>query len=225
MSRKGMVRMFRKSVSFMVLLPILSLLFYSCACDDVTEPADGRGSVADDSGRLEEDLRETGELAELIAIRDEIALRALARNVTPQEVREAAGDPRRSNELLGYCEVEAKAINDRIAALVGALFEMYPALEGIEAHGESECAACDIERMAETWERYSKVLAAESGGSGELALEAPARAPLKCKMRQLVMGFGLCAMKSGGSLLFYSLCSYGVFCGSCSGGMADVICK
>jgi hypothetical protein len=181
MSRKGMVRMFRKSVSFMVLLPILSLLFYSCACDDVTEPADGRGAGTDDSGRLEEDLRETGELAELIAIRDEIA--------------------------------------------VGALFEMYPALEGIEAHGESECAACDIERMAETWERYSKVLAAESGGSGELALEAPARAPLKCKMRQLVMGFGLCAMKSGGSLLFYSLCSYGVFCGSCSGGMADVICK
>jgi len=206
-----MVRMFRKSVSFMVLLPILSLLFSSCAGDDVTEPADGRGSAA--------------ELMELVAIRDEIALRALARNVTPQQVREAAGDARRSNELLGYSEVEARAINDRIAALVGALFEMYPALEGIEAHGASECEACDIERMAETWERYSNALAAEFGSSGELALEAPARAPLKCKMRQLVMGFGLCAMKSGGSLLFYSICSYGVFCGSCSGGVADIICR
>ena len=219
-----MVRMFRKSVSIMVLLSFLSLLFCSCTRDDVTEPGDGRGSAADDSGWLEEDLRETGELMELIAIRDEIALRALARNVTSQQVRETAGDALRSNELLGYCEVEAKAINDRIATLVGALSETYPALKGSEAQGAFECAACEIERMAASWEHYSKVLAVEFGGNSPLALEAPARAPLKCKMRQLIMGFGLCAMRSGGSLLFYSLCSYGVFCGSCDGGVADIIC-
>jgi hypothetical protein len=47
---------------------------------------------------------------------------------------------------------------------------------------------------------------------------------MKCKWTQLTIGFMLCALKSGGSLLVYGICAYAVFCGSCGGGMADIIC-
>ncbi|HVO77025.1 MAG TPA: hypothetical protein VMT60_03485, partial [Candidatus Bathyarchaeia archaeon] len=99
----------------------------------------------------------------------------------------------------------------------------------------AQYGSCDIEGVAASWEHLSKVLAADGGAGsqagwarvredGQPVLQAPARPPLMCKWAQLGAGMFLCAAKSGGSLLFYAVCSYGVFCGSCSGGVADVLC-
>jgi len=213
-----------KGLSIMVLMSFLSLLFCSCTDDGVTRPQDAWSLGDDDFGLLEDELREAPELGELIEIRDEIAARAIARNVTPDELRAAGNDACRANELLGLTPVEASARRDRINALVASLRGRYAALENIEARIEIKCAECDIDHIALSWEYYRRVLAAPIGGSAQPAPEAPERAPLKCRMSQLVIGFGLCAIKSGGNLLFYAICSYGVFCGSCDGGMADVIC-
>ena len=179
----------------------------------------------DDLGLLEDELREAPELGELIAIRDEIAARAIARGITPDELRAAGSDARRANELLGLTQAEASARQDRINALAASLRDRYPELKGIESRGTNECEACSIDRMAENWERYRRILAGSIGASGRSAPEVQERATLRCNMSQLVIGFGLCAVRSGGHLLFYAICSYAVFCGSCDGGMADVICR
>jgi len=213
---KGMVWMFRKSIAIVVLMSFLSFLLYSCAGED-------RSPVSRETDRLEDELSKASEVQELMAIRDEIAARAIAMHVTADEIRRVGCDERRTNELLGFTETQARARFERIAALLRALHDRYPALGRLETAASAECEACDIDRIAASWEHYSKVLAVELGEGGQ-ALKAPARAPLQCKMRQLIVGFAVCAARSGGSLLIYSLCSYGVFCGSCSGGAADVIC-
>ncbi|MGD1049043.1 MAG: hypothetical protein ABR899_09890 [Candidatus Krumholzibacteriaceae bacterium] len=215
--------MFRRSISVVVLISLLSFLLYSCTGEQ-------RSPVSDDPDRLETALSKASELQELIAIRDEIATRAIALNVTPDDIRAAGLDARRANELLGLTAEEAQARYERINTLVGSLYESYPQLKDVQARATYECAVCDVEGVAAAWEHLSKVLAPGAGG-GVLAgagagqgLQAPARGPLKCKWTQLAVGFGLCAVKSGGSLLFYTACSYGVFCGSCDGGIASVIC-
>ena len=213
---KGMVRMFRKSIAIVVLMSFLSFLLESCAGED-------RSPVSGEADRLEDELSKASEVQELMAIRDEIASRAITMHVTADEIRAAGSDARKTNELLGLTDAEAQARFERIAALLRALHDRYPALGRLEASASSGCEACDVDRIAASWEHYSKVLAVEPDGNAG-ALKAPARAPLQCKMRQLVIGFGVCAARSGGSLLIYALCSYGVFCGSCSGGAADVIC-
>ena len=212
-----MVRMFRRSISVVVLMSFLSFLLYSCTGGE-------RSPVSDDPDRLEAALSTASELQELIAIRDENAVRAIRLNVTPADIRAAGSDARRANELLGLTADEAQARYERINALVGALYTRYPQLKDVEKRATYECTACDVEGVAEAWEHLSRVLAPELGAGAGQALQAPARAPLKCKWTQLAVGFGLCAAKSGGSLLFYSACSYGVFCGSCDGGLASIIC-
>ena len=213
---KGMVWMFRKSIAGVVLMSFVSFLLYSCA-------EEHRSPVSGEADRLEEELSKASEVQELVAIRDEIAARAITMHVTADEIRRTGCDARKTNELLGFTEAGARARFERINALLRALHDRYPALGRLEASASSGCGACDVDRIAASWEHYSKVLAVEPGGNAG-ALKAPARAPLQCRMRQLVVGFAVCAARSGGSLLIYSLCSYGVFCGSCSGGAADVIC-
>jgi outer membrane murein-binding lipoprotein Lpp len=212
-----MVWMFRRGISVVVLLSFLSFLLYSCT-------GGARSPVSDDPDRLETALSTASELQELLAIRDEIAARAIRLNVTPADIRAAGSDARRANELLGLTADEAQARYERINALVGALYTRYPQLKDAGESSTYECTACDVESVAAAWEHLSQVLAPEAGAGAGGALEAPARGPLKCKWTQLAVGVGLCAVKSGGSLLFYTACSYGVFCGSCDGGIASVIC-
>jgi len=212
-----MVWMFRRGISGVVLLSFLSFSLYSCTGGE-------RSPVSDDPDRLEAALSAASELQELIAIRDEIATRAIALKVTPEDIRAAGSDARRANELLGFTAEEAQARYERINALVGSLHTRYPQLKDAEKRSTYECTACDVEGVASAWEHLSKVLAPEPGAGAGQALQAPARGPLKCKWTQLAVGFGLCAAKSGGSLLFYAACSYGVFCGSCDGGVASIIC-
>jgi len=127
------------------------------------------------------------------------------------------------NELLGYSAEEARERFARINALIEALYERFPSLGRIGATVPLECEACDAEVIAERWEHYSKVLAAELG-KGAGALRAPAKGPLKCNLTKIVAGFYGCALRSKGSLLVYAVCGYGVFCASCDGGIADYIC-
>jgi hypothetical protein len=68
------------------------------------------------------------------------------------------------------------------------------------------------------------VLAVELSAGGTPALRAPARAPLKCNWRVVIAGFAACATASGGSGILYFICSYGVVCDSCTGGITEVIC-
>jgi hypothetical protein len=228
--------MFKKSVSIMVLASFLSLVIYSCTSDKLVQPGD-KSQAANDLGRLGEQLSTAPEVRELLEIRDEIVVRALDRGITSQQLREAGSDADRSNELLGFSSLEARELQRRMEALIGSLQGAYPALERLVAQkvSESECDACDMDRLAASWDTYARALAAtrvaDRGASsaasrdGEAGISlSPARAPLTCKWTQLTVGLVLCAVRSGGSLLFYALCSYGVFCGSCDGGMADVIC-
>jgi hypothetical protein len=211
-----MVRMFRKSVSMVVLLSFVSLLGCSCS-------REGGTAVSDDE-RLEAALSKASEVQELISIRDEIAALAIARGVTADQIREAGSDSDAANRLLGLTDAEAHERAARIDALIEALFERYPALADAQGpdDGAAVCGDCTVDRIADSWERYSRVLSARLAGDGTLM--APARGPLKCRMRQVIVGFAICAARSGGSVLFYAICSYGVFCGSCSGGAADIIC-
>jgi hypothetical protein len=233
---KGMRQMFKKSVSILVLASFLSLVIYSCGGDTSTRPGSASPG-ADDLGPLGEQLGRAPEVRELIAIRDEIVSRALDRGITSEQLQRAVGDSRRSNELLGLSGPEASKLQGRIETLIGSLYGKYPVLEQLVAQEatRAECGACDMNRLAASWDSYSQTLAAAraAGAAPGLASNAwggagsslsPARAPLVCKWTQLTVGFVLCAIKSGGSLFFYALCSYGVFCGSCDGGAADVIC-
>ncbi len=227
--------MSKKRIPPLFLIALLCLLSSACADRDAAPPAAGAGPAADDSEWLEDELRKSSELAELVAIRDEIASRGIARGVTPDQIREAGADAARSNELFGYSSDEARATFERIDALTGALFARYPALAEMAARDEWRYPACGVEDVALAWESYSKTLPAalEAGAAScarvalagrEAARMAPARPPLTCKVTQLVVGFTLCALKSGGSLGFYTVCSFGVFCSSCDGGIADIIC-
>jgi hypothetical protein len=218
---EGVVRMFGKSVYIMVLASCISVLFCSCTGDAVLPGGDRRGAAADDNARLEDELSGASELRELIAIRDEIAARAIARDLTADEVRAAMGDECRSNEVLGLAEADARALFERINALVGSLYDRYPLLGDIEAREGFECGSCGADRIVAGWERFSTILAADFAERGA---QSPQRPPLVCKWVQLAVGMGLCAAKSGGNLFFYAFCSYGVFCGSCDGGVSDIIC-
>jgi hypothetical protein len=216
--------MSRKGIPLLFVVSLLCLLALSCADRDGSRTSAGTGPAADDSEWLEGELGKSSELRELIAMRDEIAARAIERNVTPEQLRATAGDADKSNALLGLTPDEARSRFDRIKTLVDALFERFPALTDIAAREESEYAACDAEGIALAWEHYSKVLPAVLGRGAALAKEAPERPPLKCKATQLVAGFFLCSLKAAGSVAFYTICSYGVFCSSCDGGIADIIC-
>jgi hypothetical protein len=220
--------MSKKRIPPLFLIALMSLLAWSCADRDAAPPLSGAGSGADDSEWLEDELRTSNELAELVAIRDEIAARGIARGVTPDQIREAGADPARSNALFGFTPDEARATFDRIDGLTQSLFTRYPALADMAARDEWRYPACGVEDVALAWERYAKTLPAalDEGAipGGSAALRAPARPPLTCKMTQLIVGFALCAVKSGGHVGFYTVCSYGVFCSSCDGGIADIIC-
>jgi hypothetical protein len=215
--------MSKKRIPPLFLIAILCLLAPSCADRDAAPAPAGAGPAADDSEWLEDELRKSSELAELVAIRDGIAARGIERGVTPEQIREAGADATRSNALFGYTSDEARATFERIDALTGALFARYPALAGMAARDEWRYPACGVEDVALAWESYSKTLPAALVG-GDPALRAPARPPLTCKMTQLIVGFALCAVKSAGQMGFYTVCSFGVFCSSCDGGIADVIC-
>ena len=155
-----MVWMFRRGISVVVLLSFLSFLLYSCT-------GGARSPVSDDPERLETALSTASELQELLAIRDEIAARAIRLNVTPADIRAAGSDARRANELLGLTADEAQARYERINALVGALYTRYPQLKDAEKRSTYECTACDVEGVAAAWEHLSQVLAPEAGaGAG-----------------------------------------------------------
>ena len=216
--------MSKKGIPLLFLVSLLCLLVFSCADRDAAPTKDSVGPVADESERIEEEIGRSSELQELIAIRDELAARAIARNVTPEQIRETAGDVDGSNALLGLTPDEARARFDRIDALVDALFERYPALADIAAREETRLSICDAEGVALAWEHYSKVLPAALDQGGARVHGAPARPPLICKVTQLVAGFSLCALRSAGSAAFYFVCSYGVFCSACDGGIAAIIC-
>lgn len=245
--------MMKRSVLMAAFLSILACFLCSCAGEDAAPSASVSQGDAD-TARLEAALSAAPEVRELIEIRDLIASRAAAGHVTPEQVREVADDPERANELLGLSGDEASALMGRIDGALASLRAAYPALDGLMGHASQECDACDVERLAATWDRYLAVAgraasampdeaatdaageasgapggAAGSAGGGSAepgggAAYAPEREPLRCKMTQLVIGFGMCAVKSGGSLLFYTICSYAVFCSSCSGGVAAMIC-
>jgi hypothetical protein len=215
--------MSKKRIPPLFLIALMCLLASSCADRDAAPAPDGAGPGTDDSQWLDDELRASSELAELVAIRDEIASRGIARGVTPQQIREAGADAARSNALFGYTPDEARATFDRIDALTGALVARYPALAETAARDEASYPACGVEDVAIAWEHYSNTLPAALA-DGSAAGMAPARAPLTCKTPQLIVGFMLCAVKSGGSLGLYATCSYGVFCSACDGGMADIIC-
>ncbi len=118
-------------------------------------------------------------MRELIAIRDELAARAIARNVTPEQIREAGYDVERSNELLGLTEAERRARFERIDALLNSLYARYPTLRDAGAREAAAFETCDIDCAASSWERYSKTLAVElcrgrdagAQGSGEGSAE------------------------------------------------------
>lgn len=217
--------MSRKGIPLLFLVALLCLFALSCADHDAAKTKDSVGPVTDESERIEEEIARSSELQELIAIRDEIVARAIARNVTPEQIREAGYDVARSNELIGLTEAEGRARFERIDALINSLYARYPSLKDAEAREAAAIETCDIECVASNWGRYSKVLAVELSGDGTPALRAPARGPMKCKMRQIVVGFALCALRSGGSAFFYGVCSYGVFCASCDGGISDMLCR
>jgi hypothetical protein len=216
--------MSKKGIPLLFLASLLCLLVSSCADHDAARTKDGVGPVADESEKLEEEIGRSSELQELMAIRDEIAARAIAGNVTPEQIREAGYDVARSNELLGLTEAERRARFERIDALVNSLYARFPALREVEAREAAAIETCDIECAASNWERYVKILAVELSGDGAPALRAPTKGPLKCKMEQIVTGFAACATRSGGSALVYVVCSYGVFCASCEGGISDLLC-
>jgi hypothetical protein len=217
--------MSKKGIPLLFLVSFLCLLASSCADQDAVRTKDGVGPAADDSEWLEGELQKSSEVGELVAIRDEIAARALARGVTPEQIREAGNDAERSNALLGLTEAEARARFERIDALVNSLYARYPALREAAAREAASFETCDVDCAASRWERYSKVLEVELSGDGTPALRAPAKGPMKCKMRQIVVGFALCALRSGGNAMFYGVCSYGVFCASCDGGISDLLCR
>ena len=217
--------MSRKGIPLMFVIALMCLLASSCADRDAARTKDSVGPAADESERLDEEIGRSSELRELIAIGDELASRAIARNVTAEQVREAGYDVARSNELLGLKEDERRSRFERIDALINSLYARYPALKEAEASEAAAFEPCDIDCAASNWESYAKVLPAELSGDGAPAGRAPARSPMKCNMRQIIVGFGLCAMRSGGSALFYTVCSYGVFCASCDGGISDLLCR
>jgi hypothetical protein len=223
--KRGMRIMSRKGIPLLFLVSLFCLFVSSCADNDAAKTNDSVGPVADETEKLEEEIGRSSELRELIAIRDEIAARAIARNVTPEQIREAGYDVARSNELLGLTEAERRATFERIDTLINSLYARYPALREAETREAASIETCDIECAASNWERYAKVLAVELSGDGAPALRAPARSPMKCKMRQIIIGFGLCSLRSGGNALFYAVCSYGVFCASCDGGISDLLCR
>lgn len=216
--------MSRKGIPLLFVVSLFGVLLMSCADHDSARTNVGAGPAADDSEWLEGELEKSSELQELIAIRDDLAARAIANGVTPEQIRETARDADKANALLGLTPDEARARFDRIDALVDALYGRYPMLADIAAREDMRYSACDAEGIALAWEHYSKVLPAVLGRNAALAEGAPARPPLTCKVAQLIAGFALCAFKSGGSAAFYFVCSYGVFCSSCDGGVADIIC-
>jgi hypothetical protein len=180
----------------------------------------GTGNMAS----LEKKLEASLELGELVTIRDEIAERALARGVTPEGVRAAGLDAAKGNELLGLSEAEAAALWARIDAAIGSLYANYPELSGPLDGGQPSCGACDAGDFAELWARYLSVVSAGGAGAPVGPEGSPARPPMKCKWAQFTAGIAFCAVRSGGSLLLYAICAYGVFCGSCDGGIADILC-
>ncbi len=221
---KGMRKMSRKGIPVLFIVSLLCLLAAACADNDAVRTNAGTGPAPDDSEQLDGELEKSSEVWELIAIRDELAARAIARNVTPEQIREAGYDIERSNELLGLTEAERRARFERIDALLNSLYARYPALKDAAAREAAASKTCGIECAASRWERYSQVLSVERSADGSPALRAPARPPLKCNWKVVVAGIAACATASGGSGILYLICSYGVVCDSCTGGITEVIC-
>jgi len=217
--------MSRKGIPVLFVVSLLCLLVSACADTDAVRTSDSAGPAPDDSEWLEGELEKSSEVRELVAIRDELAARAIERNVTPEQIREAGYDVERSNELLGLTEAERRARFERIDALLNSLYARYPALKDEAEREAASPETCGIECAASSWERYVNVLAVEPSADGSPALRAPARAPLKCNWKAVVTGIAACAVGSGGNATLYFICSYGVVCDSCTGGLTEVICR
>ncbi len=224
--------MSRRIILPVILIAVLSLVFFSCSRDRAVEPRGAGEQVPDDTGMgnmagLDRQLESSPEIRELIAVRDEIAGRALERRVTEEQVREAGLDAQKGNELLGLSDAEAAELWGRVNAALGSLYARFPELGGRLGGTRAACGACDAEQFAIAWGGYvsrASSIGIAATGSAHGPEGAPARPPMKCKWAQLGVGFAMCAIKSGGSLLIYAICSFGVFCASCDGGIADIVC-
>ena len=211
--------MFKKCVSIIVILSILSFLYSSCSRDDIIQPKGNTDLNESDSESLQEELETAPEVKELLEIRTEMMDRALKRDITGKKLLDAymAKDEQKMVILLGYSDTEVEKYRNRLYYLSNSLCDRYPELRKMVAEKKgSFCATCEVEQFADKWDDYRMKYKAG-------ILCAPAMKPAMCQIIPLTIGLILCAV-SLPTVLLYLLCSYIVACSFCEGGWADIIC-
>jgi hypothetical protein len=216
------VPVMKKSLSTLVLV-IFTVSTICSSCGDVGVAENPARTITE----LETVIKESPEFQRLLAIRNDMLLRALRSTVTGREIRDAyAGiDVQRFGSTLGYSEQEWRELGAELGRLARTLHERYPELMDAPVEMESGCPTCDASRIAERWDAYrnERVTMPLDGDSNQIPTPDPSDKGVHCYWVKYTIALVACA--ASGNPIFYFVCAFIALCAYCSGGWVSSLCS
>lgn len=210
--------MFRKLLS-LALAAWIAGAPLSCAGDAALEPRDGteRGSEDPEAAlaRIEDDLRESAEVRELLAMLRGAAERLAERGMAPRDLARLGsknGFP--PLETLGYSVEEAELLERRLEEIRDILLARYPELRALVPGGGTPAGTGGAPLR--------------SGDEVEVPFDPPVKGSgVRCNWGPFVVALLTCAnaaVAAGGNIGMYFICAYEALCSFCEGGWVTSAC-
>ena len=195
--------MFKRSISMIVIVSVLSLIWYSCSEDGINQPGSkSESSISDETENLNEALSNDPQVKELETIGHELIQITIDLKITQEELKSAVRDKQLAADKLGMSKVESERLLDHIRELANSLLMKYPELkEMVEKQRDEQCEDCQIDQFINNWNKISAQQDQDNG-----------RELLRMSYFTYVVALAGCAVGSVGNVLLYAICAYVVFC-------------
>ncbi|MCD6380258.1 hypothetical protein J7M07_07435 [bacterium] len=195
--------MFKRSISMIVIVSVLSLVWYSCSEDGINQPnSKSEGSISDETENLNEELLNDPQVKELEAIGNELIQIAIDREITQEELESAVKDEQIAAATLGMSRVESEKLLTHIKELGNSLLIKYPELKNmVQKRMKEDCEGCQTNEFINNWD---KIRAHQGQDNG--------RELLKMSYFTYIVALVGCYFASAGNILLYAICAYVVYC-------------
>jgi len=196
--------MFKRTISTIVIISVLSLTLYSCSENSINQPgAEPEGSIGAETENLNKKLINDLQVKELVAIGDKLIQIVIDREITQEELESAAVDKQIAAAELGMSGIEAEELLDHIKKLSNSLLIKYPELkEMVQKQIDKQCGSCRISQVISNWDK----IRADQDQSNDRELLS------KMSYTTYIVALVGCAVGSGGNALLYAICTYVVYC-------------
>ncbi len=196
--------MFKRTISTIIIISVLSLIWYSCSENSINQPAaKPEGPTGVETDNLNKKLINDPQVKELVDICDELIQTVIDRKITREELESAALDKQIAAAELGMSGIESERLIDHIKELSNSLLMKYPELkEMVQKQMKERCESCQISQVISNWD---KVRADQDQDSRRGLLS-------KMSYTTYIVALIGCAVGTGGNALFYAICAYVVYC-------------